>query len=199
MAILSASFVNDFSQIRPDDGSYSPIPAGDYTVVIDGAELKDTKDGSGQYVKVAFSIIGPAYQGRKIWQNYNIFNRNADAEQIGRAQLKSLTVALGLDNLRDTDELIGHRALVHVSIQADKTGKYGDQNRLSKYRPADSAPPASASFPGFAGPHATTGGYQPQAPSSAPMPESGSFADAFGDFAQPAPSIPATSGGFDFR
>lgn len=192
MAILDASFVTDFQQIKADDGAFSPIPAGDYTVQVTGSELKSTKDGTGQYLKVTFDVLGPAYQGRKLFQNYNIFNKSANAERIGRSQLKALTTAIGLDTLRDTDEIIGCRVLVHVSIESDKTGRYSDQNRVSKYRPAELTGP----MPVMAGPHATTGGYTPMsAPSPTAEAEDGSFASAF---AQPAPTIPATNG-FDFR
>ena len=180
MAILNASFVQEFATIKADDGNFTPVPAGDYTVQITGSELKDTKDGSGQYVKAEFTVLGPAYQGRKIFQNYNIFNKNADAEQIGRAQLKSLTTAVGLDTLRDTDELIGRRAFVHVAVVPDKNGKYGDQNRLSRYRHADAA------------------AVNPMAAPS-PTADAGSFNDAFGGFVHTAPTIPAGNGGFNFQ
>lgn len=177
MAILDAAFVSDFAQVKADDGSYSPIPAGEYVFQLTGAELKQTKDGSGQYIKGEFTVIAPSYQGRKVFQNFNIYNRNSEAERIGRSQLKALAVAVGLDTLRDTDELIGRTVAARVSIEKDKSGKYDDQNRLSKYKPADtsatSAPAAS--------------------PMSAPMPaDGGSFAAAFG-------AAPAQASGFAFK
>lgn len=176
MAILDAAFISDFAQVKADDGGYSPIPAGEYVFQITGAELKQTKDGSGQYIKGEFTVIAPSYQGRKVFQNFNIYNRNSEAERIGRSQLKALAVAVGLDTLRDTDELIGRTVAARVSIEKDKSGKYDDQNRLSKYKPAEAAAAPVTS------------------PMSAPMPaDGGSFAAAFG-----APSASQASG-FAFK
>lgn len=178
MAILDAAFISDFAQIKADDGSYSPIPAGEYVFQLTGAELKQTKDGSGQYIKGEFTVIAPSYQGRKVFQNFNIYNRNSEAERIGRSQLKALAIAVGLDTLRDTDELIGRTVAARVSIEKDKSGRYDDQNRLSKYKPADTSAPAAS-------------------PMAAPMPaDGGSFAAAFGGgMAGPH----ATTGGFAFK
>ena len=179
MAILSADFINSFATIKPDTGSYSPLPVGDYVFQVSGCEEKSTRDGSGKYLKVTFDVLGPAYQGRKVFMNYNMYNRNSDAEQIGRAQLKALTLAAGLQIFRDTDELIGRRVKAHCNIQADKSGRYGDSNRLSRYEPADSAT-------------------MPAMPAAAPMAaepvDNGSFSAAFG-MASPA----ATTGGFSFQ
>lgn len=185
MAILNASFVNSFATVQADDGNnFTPVPAGDYLFQIDSTELKDTKDGSGQYVKVSFSIVGPSYQGRKIFQNYNIFNKNEQAERIGRAQLKALTNAVGLDTLRDTDELIGKSLGAHVTIQPGKNG-YSDSNRLSRYSPADKFAPAPVVMkPAFSG----------GSPMAAAPVDDGSFGAAFG-MASPA----ATTGGFAFK
>lgn len=184
MAILNASFVNSFANIQADDGAFAPVPAGDYLFQIAAADLRDTKDGSGQYVKVEFSIVGPSYQGRKIFQNFNIFNKNEQAERIGRAQLKALTNACALETLRDTDELIGKSLGAHVSIQAGKNG-YADSNRLSRYAPADkfsTAPAITPPTPAFSSPM-----------TAAPV-DDGSFGAAFG-MASPA----ATTGGFKFQ
>ena len=105
-----------------------------------------------------------------MFQNFNIYNRNSEAERIGRSQLKALAIAVGLDTLRDTDELIGRTVAARVSIEKDKSGRYDDQNRLSKYKPAD-APAAAPTMPA----------------------EGGSFAAAFG-----APSASQASG-FAFK
>lgn len=173
MAILDAAFISDFAQVKADDGGYSPIPAGEYVFQLTGAELKQTKDGSGQYIKGEFTVVAPSYQGRKVFQNFNIYNRNSEAERIGRSQLKALAIAVGLDTLRDTDELIGRTVAARVSIEKDKSGRYDDQNRLSKYKPAD-VPAAN--------------------PMAAQMPsDGGSFAAAFG-----APSA-SQAGGFAFK
>jgi hypothetical protein len=74
MASLGQTFdVNELPQ--GNGGNYDPLPAGWYSATIAGAELKPTKDGSGQYIKVRYDITGPSHQGRVVFGNVNIRKR----------------------------------------------------------------------------------------------------------------------------
>ncbi|MFP5471986.1 MAG: DUF669 domain-containing protein, partial [Bacteroidia bacterium] len=72
------------------------LPAGWYTATIADAELKTTKDGSGQYINVRYDITGPTHQGRVVFGKLNIKNASAKAEEIGRQKLGELMRAIGL-------------------------------------------------------------------------------------------------------
>lgn len=142
MANLGSGFnVNDLPQ---DTGGFEPLPAGEYQVNIGGAELCNTKSGNGQYIKLALDVIGPTHQGRKLWANLNIRNQSAKAEEIGRSQLNSVMRAIGLVNLSDTDELIGGKLTVKVTIKDDEYGK-GNEVKAYKAIGGSAAPvPAAA-------------------------------------------------------
>lgn len=86
---------------------YEPIPAGWYEAVIASADLRDTRSGTGQYIRVRFDITGPTHAGRVVFANLNIRNANPRAEEIGRQQLGALICALGLSRVSDTDQLVG--------------------------------------------------------------------------------------------
>ena len=110
MALLNESFSVD-SLPTGNTGSYDPLPAGMYNATIAGAELKTSKSG-GQYLNVRYDITGPSHVGRVVFGMLNLTNPNQRAEEIGRQQLCELMRAIGLDNLKDSDQLKIGRAHV---------------------------------------------------------------------------------------
>lgn len=125
----------------PASQGFDPIPAGWYSVTITGAEVRDTKAGTGSYIAVRYDVTGPTHEGRVIFGNLNIRNPNPKAEEIGRQQLGDLMRSIGLATVTDTDQLIGGRCQIKVSIQ--KSEEYGDKNEVKGYKADGSAPPAA--------------------------------------------------------
>ena len=162
MAFLGQTFdANDLPQ--GNGGTYDPLPPGWYTATITAAELKPTKDGSGQYIKVRYDITGPTHQGRVVFGNLNIKNASAKAEEIGRMALGSLMRAIGLASVTDTDQLIGGSLSIKLDVRP-ATDQYPAQNEVRGYKaitgsaPTFAAPAASpaASAPASAAPAKAT-------------------------------------------
>lgn len=149
MAFLDTSFnVADLPQ--NNTGNYEPLPDGDYHVTVEGAELKTTNDGTGQYIKLKMKVSGPSHAGRVLFSNLNIRNKSAKAEEIGRAQLGDIMRAIGLATLSDTDQLIGAPMTVKVKVKPAE-GQYEAGNEVKAYKAlSGSAAPA----PSFAAPSA---------------------------------------------
>lgn len=160
MAKLNQTYnINDL----PDDessGDFLSLPAGDYHVHITQADIQPTRAGDGQLIKLRLDVLGPTYQGRVLFRHINIQNRNADAEHIGRKELRSIMTALGLTQLTDTDQLINRQMLVKVKVIKSKNPEYGDangnENTVSGYKaitgsvapaPAFTPPPKAPSAP----------------------------------------------------
>lgn len=152
--------IADFSR-RADElpaQDFDPIPEGKYTAEITGAEVKPTKDGTGQYINLKFSVTGPTHAGRVVFSIVNIQNKNQQAEEIGLRQLKELRTACGIASLRDTDELLGKMVRIKVKIQ--KSEQYGDKNTVAGFESVSggtmptgtpaSQPAASSSTPPWA-------------------------------------------------
>jgi len=152
MAFLDQTFEADAMPVS--DKSYEPLPAGWYTASITGAELKNTKAGTGQYISIRYDIIGPSHQGRIVFGNLNIRNPNPKAEEIGRQQLGEVMRAIGIAKVQDTDELIGGQLSIKVDIRSSE--QYGDQNEVKAFKAiAGSTPPvpvAKAAASGKAAP-----------------------------------------------
>jgi hypothetical protein len=148
MAFLTETF--DVNELPVGNaGNFEPLPAGWYTCTISQAELKDTKAGNGQYIKLRYDITGPSHQGRVVFGNLNIKNANPKAEEIGRQQLGEIMRAIGLAKVADTDQLIGGQISIKLDIKQD--AQYGASNEVRGFKsvsgsvaPSVTAAPASA-------------------------------------------------------
>ena len=158
MAVLDEVILLD----QIEEVSFELIPPGWYEATITATELKDTKDGSGKYIKVRYDIAGPTHAGRCVFGNLNIRNSSAKAEEIGRGQLAALCRCIGItDTLQDTDQLVGGGVQVKLAIRSDKSGQYEDQNEIKAFKPLGELVPAGG---GSAAPSV------PSAPKSSPKP-----------------------------
>ena len=158
MAFLNEEF--DANELPQGNGSFEPLPAGWYTATISQAELKDTKAGNGQYIKLRYDITGPSHQGRVVFGNLNIKNANPKAEEIGRQQLGDIMRAIGLAKVTDTDQLIGGQIGIKLSIKDD--AQYGASNEVKGFKsvsgsaaPVANVIPANAFAPTQAAPAKT--------------------------------------------
>ena len=142
MAFLTETFdVNELPQ--GNTGSYEPLPAGWYTASITQCELKTTKAGNGQYIKIRYDITGPTHQGRVVFGTLNIRNPNPKAEEIGRQQLGDIMRAIGLAKVSDTDQLIGGQISIKLEVKED--AQYGASNEVRGFKSVSgSAAPATA-------------------------------------------------------
>ena len=146
MALLGTSFASAF-QAAEAAVSYQPIPEGDYSLKIFGAEMKETRSG-GSMLKLSIEVLGPSCAGRKFFQNFNIRCASAQAESIGIQQLKMLWQASGGNGTpTDTDEFVGRVFRAKVGIEESKDDRYGPQNRIRRYYPQTATTPAMASNP----------------------------------------------------
>jgi hypothetical protein len=152
MAFLTETF--DVNELPVGNANnFEPLPAGWYTCTISQAELKDTKAGNGQYIKLRYDITGPSHQGRVVFGNLNIKNANPKAEEIGRQQLGEIMRAIGLAKVADTDQLIGGQISIKLDIKQD--AQYGASNEVRGFKSvsgsvAPAVPSAPASAPAAA-------------------------------------------------
>jgi len=130
MAQLNEVF--DVNSMPKSERSFDPLPAGWYNVTISGADLKQTKAGTGEYIAVRYDVAGPTHAGRVVFGNLNIKNPNPTAESIGRQQLGELMRAAGFAKVEDTDQLIGGQLQIKLDIR--KSEQYGDSNDVKGFK-----------------------------------------------------------------
>ena len=151
MTFLNEEFnVNELPQ---GNGNFEPLPAGWYTVTISQAELKPTKAGNGQYIKLRYDVTGPSHQGRVVFGNLNIKNANPKAEEIGRQQLGDIMRAIGLAKVTDTDQLIGGQIAIKLEVKED--AQYGASNEVKAFKSVSGSVAPTAGVPVMAAQAAT--------------------------------------------
>lgn len=165
MADLQDYFDSSFDDgaIAPAQGfDNTPIPNGEYVLKIMKQELAATKDQTGIMLKVEYAVVEGDYESRRIWTNFNIRNKNAQAQAIAIGEFKALCLACGIEYeiaKRDTDVLNDIPFRANVGLEKAREG-YDPRNRVTKYLPRDEAPAA----PQQAAPKPT-----PMTPKTAPV------------------------------
>ena len=135
----------------PDDYSggeqtFKCLPPGKYEVLIESAEVCQTKKGNGHIVKTELTVLGPAHGGRKLWDNILFQHPNPEAAGIGLKRLGSLGRAAGLSCIDDTAELHNKSVIAHVTVKGDSNeiNGYSSPGRAEK---AVARPTANSCFP----------------------------------------------------
>jgi hypothetical protein len=135
-----AKFSFDTSTVEVSgSGSAMPlIPDGTYSALVMDSEIKTTSKG-GTMIVLEWHIVGDGYDGRRIWQNYNVVNANENTQKRALAEMASACDAMGLEGYQDTDELHMHEIKITVSTEPGRNG-YGPKNRIDAYAPAHDKP-----------------------------------------------------------
>lgn len=143
----------DINELPQSTNNFDPLPPGWYNVTIKDAQLKDTKDRTGQYIAVQYVTD----KNRTVFGNLNIRNGNPKAEEIGRQQLGDLMRAVGLTRVTDTDQLIGTSLQIKLAIREAANG-YEASNDVKGYKAIEggmmptASPAAAPSAPAKAAP-----------------------------------------------
>lgn len=130
----------DLTNVQATGG---PVPAGNYNVVVEKAEVSPTKTG-GEMIKVQLKILDGDQAGRNIFDQFNIKNANPQAVQIGLGQLKGLLKAFGFANpnqLGSCSDMIGLKGTVATKIE--ESPGYDPQARVKAYKALAGAAPVA--------------------------------------------------------
>jgi hypothetical protein len=146
--MASLNFKASNIQFEERTTSYGPLPAGEYECMIVKSETKATKSGNGSYLELEMHIISGDQSGRRHWERLNLDNPSLQTVKIAEEQLARLCVALGLDEVDDSEQLHDKPFVAEFGI--DK--KDSTRNVIWGYRaitgapvsPAKLAPPAAA-------------------------------------------------------
>ncbi|WP_422460294.1 DUF669 domain-containing protein, partial [Endozoicomonas sp. ALB115] len=145
---------NDYS---PAQG-FEPLPNGDYVAMITDAEMKTTKAGNGQFLKLTWTVMDGQYSGRKVWSNHNIINLNETAQKIAREEISAIAHAIGRPEAGTTEELVNIPCRITLKIRQE-AGR-DPSNEIKKWEAI-----GQATFPTHAQPAP-----QPAAAPAAPAP-----------------------------
>ena len=122
----------DANNVAPSEG-FTPIPAGDYPVIITESDLKKTKAGTGKYLSLKLQILSGQYQNRILFDNLNIQNPSEAAQQIGQGTLSAICRAVGVLTPQDSSELHNKPMVATIKIGSDQSGN--PKNEVKGYKP----------------------------------------------------------------
>lgn len=139
-----ALFDFDATAIEPSQTSFEPVPAGVYVAKAIETDLRELKSGNGTGLSVQFEIIDGQFINRRIFSNLNVKHNNQTAERIGQEQLSAFCKAVGINKLKNTDDLVNKPLKIKVKIRKDESGNYGDRNEITGYEAISGAVPSAS-------------------------------------------------------
>ena len=128
------------SNVELTKRSYDALPEGDYEMIVTKSDTKPTKAGNGHYLELEMQIIAGQFSGRRHWERLNLDNPSQQTVKIAQEQLARLCMAMGLDEIQDSEEL--HDRAFIATLGIDK--KDATRNMVWDYKPAEAAAPAPA-------------------------------------------------------
>ena len=128
---------NVFSPEETKTMSFEPIPEDWYEAELVKSELKTTKDKAGKYLSFNFKVLEGEYEGRFIFANLNIVNKNDMAVKIAQSDLKAICEAVGFQgDLEDTVDLHNIPLAIKVSLKPE-TSQWPAKNEIKGYKSLD--------------------------------------------------------------
>jgi len=149
MVALPNNSTFDPNSVPPDERVFEPVPQGKYKLQVVDSKIDDTSTGSGQMLTLTLEVVEGPFERRKLWDRLNIVNQNPEAQRIAQQSLRGLCLSIGLNDLKDTEQLHFKPFYAQVTVQQDKSGQYGPQNRVRYMDPsaASGKPPAGKPAP----------------------------------------------------
>jgi hypothetical protein len=141
MADLGGVF--DASTVEPSQ-PIEILPPGRYMAQIIESEMKETKSG-GQMLALTLEITEGNSMHRKLWDNLNLVNANAQAQEIAQRTLSAICHAVGKIQVSNSEQLHFVPMLVTVAVEPDNRDPDRKRNVIKGYSAAGNAAPAAAS------------------------------------------------------
>ena len=111
---------------------FTPLPAGQYKVIIIADELKTTKAGNGSYLQLTMQVVEGEHEGRRLFDRLNLDNPNQETVDIANRTLASIGRAVGRMVIRNSQELHDIPMMVKVVVKPAK-GDFGASNEIKGY------------------------------------------------------------------
>lgn len=134
MALLPRRYNTEDNNATMEDRS--PLPNGDYVMVIDSSQIKATKAKTGHYLALTFKVLSPAsHKGKVVFENLNLDNPNPIAVEIAEKTLNTICQACNKPGVEDSDELHGIPMLISI-VEDDSNPQYPG-NKITAYNEVD--------------------------------------------------------------
>jgi len=140
----------NLTDVEDDSGPIELMPVGDYEMVATAWKSKKSAEKGHKMIEVTYDVVGPKYQGRKVWENYML---EGNGLNVTKGKLRNWRKAMGMEpdveafGIEQLEEMmnVNFLATMKVEIGNDKGDgtKWADKNVIGKFIPGDSKPVAS--------------------------------------------------------
>lgn len=134
-----AQYQFNAQEVSPES-QFTPLPNGEYPVIITESEMKPTKAGDGEYLQLTLEVVEGQFKGRKMWDRLNLKNPNATAVEIAQRALSQICRAVNHLNLQDTVELHHKPLIAKVAVSSNNGYESNDVKEYKAYGGAATAP-----------------------------------------------------------
>ena len=121
----------DASKVQPNEPS-TPVPKGDYQVIILESESKPTAKGDGHLLNMVLQVVEGPFKGKKLYDRLNLWNKSEKATKIAQGTLSAICRAVNVLTPRNSDDL-HNRTLTAVVDVSEYQGKL--RNEVKGYKP----------------------------------------------------------------
>ena len=138
--------LNNFNANEVDPNfEFEAIPQGKYLAALVASEMKKTKNGKGQFLKLEFQVLDGPCKGRKVFDQLVLNHPSADAVRIARAKLSAVCRAVGVMTPKDSIELHNIPLMIDVGHKRrEDNGELANKIKGYEKKGAAVAKPAAA-------------------------------------------------------
>jgi hypothetical protein len=132
---MTSLFDLGFDPQTEEGTRYDLIPPGVYMAAITDASISATKNNAGQMLNFTWKIMGDGpHEGRSVWQSILFAHTNPQAVKIGRAKIKDVCIACGVEEkITDLDVFKFKECLITIAVEPEKDG-YDAKNKITRVR-----------------------------------------------------------------
>src|SRR5438045_350563 len=129
----------NWAALAAEAGDVKPVPAGNYEVIIEKAELKTSSNTGREYWAVTLVITSGPHARRRLFNNFVLSTDNPNALRAFFINMQNLGIdqaqimALGSDTSALTPLLPGRRALVTTSLREYAGSMRENVDRVAKH------------------------------------------------------------------
>ena len=122
--------------------TYTPLPEGDYDLLIEKAEEKNSKNGDPM-LSLKFEVEGGEYAGRFLFETVMLDHSNPVVVEMGQRKLHGIMLLTGVTAPKDASDFVGKTLTAKVKVGKDKgTGEMRNEIVFS-VKPGEAAAPAT--------------------------------------------------------
>lgn len=115
-------------QINEEEkAKFGVMPKGKYKTIMCDYESK--QGSKGEYLQATFQVVDGEYKNRKFFDRY-FLNGSEAAVKIAHGKLSSIAMAVGVENLKNIDQLLNKPFMCSVGIE-EGTGDFPDKNKFN--------------------------------------------------------------------